>query len=111
MEIIGETILKWAITFILGTIIGYIGTRLKKEKEKNTKNIKKEKIKEQALQALLRDRLIEKYRHFKQLGEMTILDKENIDHLYTEYRNLGGNGTVKELYEDMGDIEIKIIKE
>lgn len=42
---------------------------------------------------------------------MTILDKENIDHLYQEYKNLGGNGTVKELYEDLLDIDIKIIKE
>lgn len=85
-------------------IIGFLGTRLKKENKKN-------KAIENAVQSLLRDRLIEKYRIFKQKGEMTILDKENIDHLYREYKNLGGNGTVKELYEDLLDIDIKIIKE
>ena len=42
---------------------------------------------------------------------MTILDKENIDHLYNEYLNLGGNGTVKELFDDLKDVDIKIIKE
>lgn len=104
MEIIGETILKWLITFILGSIIGIIGTKLKAETKKN-------KALNNAVQSLLRDRLIEKYRQFKSKGQMTILDKENIDHLYTEYRNLGGNGTVEELYEDMEDIEIKVIKE
>lgn len=104
MGIIGETILTWGITFILGTLIGFLGTRLKKENKKN-------KAIENAVQSLLRDRLIEKYRIFKQKGEMTILDKENIDHLYQEYKNLGGNGTVKELYEDLLDIDIKIIKE
>lgn len=103
-NLIGETILKWAITFILGTALGYIGTKLKAETKKNKALLN-------AVQSLLRDRLIEKYRLFKTKGEMTILDKENIDHLYTEYKNLGGNGTVKELYEDMGDIEIKVIKE
>ena len=35
MEIIGETILKWFITFILGSIIGIIGTKLKSETKKN----------------------------------------------------------------------------
>lgn len=104
MEIIGETILRWIITFILGTVIGFIGTLLKKENKKN-------KAIENAVQSLLRDRLIEKYRTFKTKKQMTILDKENVDHLYKEYINLGGNGTVKELMEDMDDIEIKVIKE
>ena len=104
MEIIGETILKWLITFFLGGIIGFIGTKLKSENKKN-------KALFNAVQAILRDRLIEKYRIFKSKGEMTILDKENLEHLYTEYINLGGNGTVKELYEDLNEIDIKIIKE
>lgn len=34
MGIIGETILTWGITFILGTLIGFLGTRLKKENKK-----------------------------------------------------------------------------
>lgn len=104
MEIIGETILKWFITFILGSIIGIIGTKLKSETNKN-------KALKNAVQALLRNELIRRYREYKTKREMTILDKENVDHLYTEYKNLGGNGTVKELYEGMQDIEIKIIKE
>lgn len=104
MEEILWVIVKWIITFILGSAFGFIATILKKESKKN-------KAIENAVQSLLRDRLIEKYRIFKQKGEMTILDKENIDHLYREYKNLGGNGTVKELYEDLLDIDIKIIKE
>lgn len=111
MEIIGETILKWLITFFLGTIIGIIGTKLRKEKKKNEEEQKKRKSLENAVQALLRNELIRRYREYKTKGEMTILDKENIDHLYTEYRNLQGNGTIKELYEDMENINIKIIKE
>lgn len=104
MEIIGETILKWLITFILGTGLGIITTKLKAETKKN-------KALKNAVQALLRNELIRRYREYKTKGEMTILDKENIDHLYAEYRNLNGNGTVKELYEDMDNIKIKVIKE
>lgn len=111
MEEIIWTIIKWIITFILGSIVGIIGSKFKKEKEKNIKNLQKDKIIENAVQALLRDRLIEKYRHFKEKGEMTILDKENLDHLFESYEALEGNGTVKELYNNMDDIEIKVIKE
>ena len=111
MRLIGETIITWIIAFSLGAIVGFIGTKLKKEKEKNIKMTEKDKIIENAVQALLRDRLIEKYRHFKEKGEMTILDKENLDHLYESYEELEGNGTVKELYSNMDEIEIKVIKE
>lgn len=111
MDEIIWTIIKWTITFILGSIVGIIGSKFKKEKEKNIKNLQKDKIIENAVQALLRDRLIEKYRHFKEKGEMTILDKENLDHLFESYEALEGNGTVKELYNNMDDIEIKVIKE
>lgn len=104
MEEIMWIIIKWIITFILGSVFGFIITILKKENKKN-------KAIENAVQSLLRDRLIEKYRTFKTKKQMTILDKENIDHLYKEYINLGGNGTVKELMEDLSEIEIKIIKE
>lgn len=108
MEEISWTIIKWIITFVLGSIMGYISTKLKKEKEKNWKEEKKNKALENAVQSLLRDRLIEKYRIFKKQGYMTILDKENLNHLFEEYKNLGGNGTVKQLLEDMSDIEIKV---
>jgi len=104
MNMILEIVLKWIIPFILGTIISYFVSLFKKEKNKN-------KALENAVQSLLRDRLIEKYRLYKTRGEMTILDKENIDHLYNEYINLGGNGTVKELFEDLQHIQIKVIKE
>lgn len=108
MEEISWTIIKWIITFALGSIMGYVSTKLKKEKEKNLKEEQKNKALENAVQSLLRDRLIEKYRIFKKQGYMTILDKENLNHLFEEYKNLGGNGTVKQLLEDMSDIEIKV---
>ena len=41
---------------------------------------------------------------------MTILDKENIEHMYIEYTNLGGNGTVKELMDELLEVPTKIVK-
>ena len=43
-------------------------------------------------------------------GEMSILDKENVEHMFKEYENLGGNGTVKQMYEELLGLPIKIVK-
>lgn len=97
---IEETIIKYVITFLLGGILGLISTFFKKNKALS-----------KAVQSLLRDRLIEKYRLFIAKGEMTILDRENIDSLYAEYVNLGGNGMIKELMEELHETKTKVIKE
>lgn len=106
-----QTIVSWLITFALGTLVGILGAKLKKNKAKEKEEKENDKKMEEAVQALLRNELIRRYREYKAKGQMTILDKENVDHLYTCYINLKGNGTVKELYEDLSDIDIKIIKE
>lgn len=111
MEMILDIIMKWFIPFALGGVIASLKSKLDEAKKQNKQKEDRATIIENAVQSLLRDRLIDKYRHYKSVGEMTILDKENIDHLYNEYLNLGGNGTVKELFDDLKDIDIKIIKE
>lgn len=74
------------------------------------KNAKKEKAIENGVQALLRNELIREYRDYKTKGSMSILDKENMEDMFEAYENLEGNGTVKELYDEMMNIETKIIK-
>lgn len=71
---------------------------------------KKQKAVENGVQALLRNELIRCYREYEIKGELSILDKENIEHMYREYKNLGGNGTVKSMYEDLMKLETKIIE-
>ena len=41
---------------------------------------------------------------------MSILDKENIEHMFKEYANLGGNGTVKKMYDELLGLPIKIVR-
>lgn len=71
---------------------------------------KRQKAVEQGVQALLRNELIRRYREYESKGEISILDKENIEHMFKEYTNLGGNGTVKAMYEDLLELPIKIIR-
>ena len=103
MEEIFRIILNYLIPTILGIVLGFISTKYKKDK-------KKEKSIEQGVQALLRNELIRRYREYELKGEISILDKENLEHMYAEYINLGGNGTVKKMYEDLIELPTKIIK-
>lgn len=59
-------ILNYFIPLILGNILGFLSTKLKKDR-------KKDKAIEEGVQALLRNELIRRYREYKTKGEMTIL--------------------------------------
>lgn len=103
-----EIIIKWAIPFILGTvltgIISYIKNKLSKDRKEDIA------IKE-GVQALLRNELVRRYREYEIKGELSILDKENIEAMFKQYENLGGNGTVKHLMEELLNLPTKVIKE
>lgn len=98
-----KIIISYLIPTILGTILGFVSTKLKKNK-------KKEQAIEEGVQALLRNELIRRYREYEQKGEMTILDKENMEAMFKQYKNLGGNGTVKHMMDDLFELPTKIIK-
>jgi len=97
-------ILSYLIPAGLGAGIGFLSTKVKK-------NQAKEKAIEEGVQALLRNELVREYREYKSKGELSILDKENIEAMFNQYKNLGGNGTVKHLIEELMELPTKIIQE
>ena len=102
MQII-SIIINYIIPVVLGAIIGFTVTQLKALKKKN-------KAIEEGLVALLRNELVRRYREYEQKGEVSILDKENMEEMFKQYENLGGNGTVKKLMEELFKLPTKIIK-
>lgn len=102
----GSFIVEYWLEFLFGLLSGAILYILKKIYGL----YKRQKAVEQGVQALLRNELIRRYREYESKGEISILDKENIEHMFKEYTNLGGNGTVKAMYEDLLELPIKIIR-
>ena len=98
-----QIVINYCIPLILGTAIGFISTRFKKNKSK-------EQAIELGVQALLRNELVRRYREYEAKGEMSILDKENMEAMFEQYKNLGGNGTVKHMMDDLFELPTKIIK-
>lgn len=101
-----EFIIKYWLEFLFGIVIAVLGYVIKKLRGLYSK----QKAVENGVQALLRNELIRRYREYELKGEMSILDKENIEHMFNEYENLGGNGTVKQMYEELLTLPIKIVK-
>ena len=101
---IGQTIINYIIPLILGTVVGFISSKI-------NRNRKKDKAIENGLLALLRNELVRRYREYEIKKELSILDKENIEDMYKEYENLGGNGTVKHLVEELLNLPTKIVKD
>lgn len=105
-----KIILSYLIPTTIGAILGIISTKLKKNKQIDEEKEKKEKAIEEGLQALLRNELVRRYREYETKGELTILDKENIEAMFKQYEILGGNGTVKHLMEELLNLPTKVIK-
>lgn len=64
------------------------------------------------VQALLRDRLLDKYEYHMKRGWISIADKENFANMYKRYHDLGKNGVMDGCYNDIMNLPTeKIIKQ
>lgn len=98
-----ESIIIYIATTIIGAILGFVAAKFRKNK-------KKDLAIEQGVQALLRNEIIRRYREFESKGEISILDKENLEEMFVQYKNLGGNGTVKKMMDELINLKTKIIR-
>ena len=67
----------------------------------------RQKVVEQGIQALLRDRIVQAYYHYSERGWITLHGLENVEVLYQEYHALGGNGAVTKLVDDLRELEVR----
>ena len=49
------------------------------------------------VQALLRDRLVQGYKHARDVGFADENDRANLENVYVQYHNLGANGVMDDL--------------
>ena len=86
------------VTIILGIIIK---KPLEKRAEAAERIAADERKKQQAVmtgvQALLRDRLLQGYRHYEEKGYADYDDRSNMENIYNAYHGLGKNGVMDEM--------------
>lgn len=106
----GEFILKYWVEALLTCVSSFVAFTYKKIRKRFEEQDKKREAIEKGVQALLRNELIQRFREYKAIKEITLLDKENMEHMFTEYFNLDGNGMMKDVYEEFKEIPTKIVK-
>ena len=92
-----EFIIKYWLEVAFGSAITILGIAYRKLK----KRLIRQAAIEVGIQALLRDRIIQIHNHYTEEEYCPIYAKENIEQLYTSYKELGGNGTVKDLVDKL----------
>lgn len=91
-----ELVIKWAVPFLMGSLITFIGTLLQKNKALRN-----------GLQCLLRAEIIRSYDKYTLKKEIPIYAKEALEKEYKAYHKLGGNDVATALYNEMMELPCK----
>lgn len=100
---IDEIVLKAILTivgFVITGLLGYFTAKIKSYKEKDTRQ-------EEALKCLLRSNITSKYYVYSEMGEIPYYEKENIDIMFEQYQNMGGNSYVETIVKEINALPIK----
>lgn len=88
---------KYVVDFIMGLVAIALTAKLKKvENYINQIDSAKHGVK-----ALLRDRILNQFNKYEPQGFIPIYARENIEEMYKEYKNLGGNGAIDHLVQKL----------
>lgn len=98
-EIILKTILT-VIGFILTGILSYFAAKIKLYKEKDIQQ-------EKALKCLLRSSITKIYYKYMDLGYIPQFERENVIYMHEQYKRMGGNSYVDEIYPEILKLPVK----
>ena len=87
-------------TIVLPVVLGYMVWLLKQRKKSDDANAK-------GTMMLLRVQLIEYHDRYTALGHIPSYAYENFVEMYEAYHDLGGNGMVTHMYEEIKKLEIR----
>lgn len=95
-----EFIIKYWLQVLFAAALGLLTKAVRKE-------MKDQKAIKLGVQAILRDRLIQSYNHHTEKGCCAIHDRENVLNMYNQYHNLGANGVIDGLVEEVMGLPVR----
>ena len=95
-----EWFLQTTYTISLPVLLGYIVYLLKEQKKSRDAN-------STGTKCLLRVKLIEYHDKYVELGYIPTYVLDNWNELYMAYKNLGGNGTITSMNDEIKKLQIK----
>lgn len=108
-EKIITTVASVIVSALVGAMISYIVTKRSDKKKRIIELEQKQGALEDGTRALLRAEIIRSYDKYTDRGWIPLYAREALEKAYEAYRNLGGNGAVKHLYEELCELPNKEI--
>lgn len=93
-DVLISSLISCLASSVAGGLITYLVTKWRK-------GVKREKALDEGVQSLLRNQLIEYHDKYVSRGYCPIYVKESARRSYEAYHELGGNGVVTKLFEDI----------
>ncbi len=95
-----EEVLITTYNIVLPMILGYIVWLLKNQRKERNAN-------DRGTMLLLRVQLIEYHDKYMKLGEIPSYAYQNFIEMYDTYHQLGGNGMITKMKEEIEDLNLK----
>ena len=101
-----EFLVKYWLEVLFGCVTAGVSIALKKI----SSQLKKEKVRNQAIEDGVRDilrmQILDTYERCIQVGKITVSRKDAIDSAYKSYHALGGNGTITQVHNEIMEMPI-----
>lgn len=115
MDIPVWTIAGWLFAPAFAAVLGMYVEHVKHDKARKSREAEKQRKHDEAvdraLKATLRHDLVDAYeKHVTDGKPLSVERKHEITESYHAYRELGGNGTGKAMYEGICEVPITIVK-
>lgn len=100
------TIIGWLISAlgIGGITSAFVNRKINEMRQRQEADEARQSAVEKGVQALLRAGIIGLYNKYIEKGYIPIYERENLEHMYDEYKALGGNGVIEDLVEKLRDL-------
>jgi hypothetical protein len=102
-----EFIMQYWLAFLFGGITYLFRHYLKKLDTKLDTFTKEQVAMKVGIQAVLRDRIIQSHKYLGDRGYATIEDRDNIFNMYEQYHQLGANGVIDGLMDDICELPVR----
>lgn len=91
----------------LPILLGYIVWLLQQQKKERDEQKKERDANSRGTMLLLRVQLIEYHDKYTTMGEIPSYAYENFEEMFETYRQLGGNGMVTKMHEEIQELHLK----
>ena len=95
------------VGFIVTGILGYLGGKVKQNKELEKRREEEHKLFRGALVCLLRSNITSQCYVYKKLGCVPPYEKENVNYMRQQYKDMGGNSYVDALVDEFNKLPIE----